>query len=91
MSFFAIFEIIKTADLLEDAAMKGLDSLMDNMPTKEDVKGMVDSVRSTVEKLTLVVTLQPQFPLPSQPKRAETKIRAVQISLVATTPCVPFP
>lgn len=52
MSFFALFEIIKTADLLMDTVVKGLTSLADNIPTEEDVKKMFDSVRSSVGKLT---------------------------------------
>lgn len=52
MSFFALFEIIKTADLLEDTVVKSLTSLADNIPTEEDVKKMFDSVRSSVGKMT---------------------------------------
>lgn len=52
MSFFAFVEIIKTADLLEEAVVMGLDSFIDSMPTEEDVKGVFDTVRGTLEKLT---------------------------------------
>lgn len=52
MSFFGIFEIIKTADLLQDAMVMGLDSLVQSMPTEQDVKGVFDTVRGVISNLT---------------------------------------
>lgn len=51
-SFFNIFEIIKTADLLEDAVVDGLDALVQSIPTDEDISRVFKNMRGAVEKLT---------------------------------------
>lgn len=51
-SFFAIFEIIKTADILQDAVVLGLDSLLEGIPSEKDVAQAFNSVREGIENLT---------------------------------------
>lgn len=53
-NFFAIGEIMKTADILQDQLVHGINQLIESIPTTEDVEGAFNRIRGTLEDFTWV-------------------------------------
>ena len=49
---FDVAEILKTAELMEASVVSGVEVILANIPTEQDVRGLFNELRLTLEKST---------------------------------------